>query len=131
MKQIKYILKQDLKNLINEVGGKLFILEGRNMQTEESLHNEFSNKLNFPSYYGKNWDAFNDCISDLSWLNTESVRIVIDNFNDVLPENEKGKKILVEILQDALIYAEDKERKKSFEEPIPEFILVVESKDVK
>lgn len=129
MNKIKYIQKQDLDNLLNESTDKPFILEGKNMQNEESLHNEFSTKLNFPDYYGKNWDALNDCISDLSWLNTKSVRIIIDNFDDVLAEDEKGKQILIEILQDALIYAEDIEKKKSFDEPIPEFILVVSSKD--
>jgi RNAse (barnase) inhibitor barstar len=33
-------------------------------QTREQLHDLLAGELNFPDYYGKNWDAFDECISD-------------------------------------------------------------------
>jgi hypothetical protein len=35
----------------------------------------FKGALQFPDYFGNNWDAFDECISDLSWLNAESFLI--------------------------------------------------------
>jgi ribonuclease inhibitor len=32
--------------------------------SKQSLHEIFAATFQFPSYYGKNWDAFNDCIGD-------------------------------------------------------------------
>jgi RNAse (barnase) inhibitor barstar len=32
--------------------------------SSNALHEILAASLNFPGYYGKNWDAFRDCISD-------------------------------------------------------------------
>jgi RNAse (barnase) inhibitor barstar len=32
--------------------------------SKRSLHEILAAAFRFPSYYGKNWDAFNDCIGD-------------------------------------------------------------------
>jgi RNAse (barnase) inhibitor barstar len=33
--------------------------------TEELMHDDFSDTLSFPDYYGRNLDALNDCMSDI------------------------------------------------------------------
>jgi len=34
------------------------------VKSGEELHTLLANALGFPDYYGKNWDAFNECIRD-------------------------------------------------------------------
>lgn len=34
------------------------------IQTSEQLHHLLSVELRLPGYYGNNWDAFDECISD-------------------------------------------------------------------
>ena len=35
--------------------------------------------LNFPAHFGANWDAFSDCINDLSWAAAPGYVIVFEN----------------------------------------------------
>lgn len=39
-------------------------LQLEHIKTRDELHWELAEKLQFPEYYGKNWDAFWDCIRD-------------------------------------------------------------------
>jgi len=36
---------------------------------EKEMHKQLKKKLNFPEYYGENFDALNDCLSELKILN--------------------------------------------------------------
>jgi ribonuclease inhibitor len=44
---------------------KIFI-DGRDLDSKESLHGEFIEKLELPLYYGRNLDALHDCLTELS-----------------------------------------------------------------
>lgn len=39
-------------------------LDGRAMTSRSAAHTELARTFGFPDYYGKNWDAFNDCFGD-------------------------------------------------------------------
>jgi len=43
-------------------------LRGRKMETYEALFDECAAALQFPWYFGENGNAFDECMSDLSWL---------------------------------------------------------------
>lgn len=56
---------------------ELVVIEGDKITDKNSLFKEFSEKLSFPDYFGFNWDAFSDCMTDLSWLETENSFFII------------------------------------------------------
>ena len=33
--------------------------------------------LNFPEWFGSNWDALNDCLTDLDWLSTKTGYVIV------------------------------------------------------
>ena len=43
-------------------------IRGRKARTLEALFDEFAAAFQFPYYFGENWAAFRDCITDLDWL---------------------------------------------------------------
>lgn len=43
---------------------------------ESQLFAELALKLRFPSYFGANWDALDECIADLEWLKGDRFAIV-------------------------------------------------------
>src|SRR6185436_4774837 len=44
--------------------------------SKHRLLNELSTLLRFPDYFGENWDALWDCLSDLSWISEKAIFII-------------------------------------------------------
>jgi RNAse (barnase) inhibitor barstar len=74
---------EDLSNqaraLERKSGKKLAarVVRGRKTATAAALFDECAAALQFPLYFGENWDALNDCLGDLDWLEAESVVLVL------------------------------------------------------
>ena len=60
------------------------IVRGKKMNSKELLLQEFGAALQFPYYFGENWDGFNECLADLSWLDP-SVVILCTDAEQILP----------------------------------------------
>lgn len=43
------------------------VLDGRLLGDKATLLTELGRVLDFPAYYGGNWDALEECLVDLSW----------------------------------------------------------------
>jgi len=68
---------------------------------EDMLLESLYYNLNFPPYYGFNWDAFDECINDLSWIDEKKVVL----FHEQLPNIKlESLQIYLEILNRAVIH---------------------------
>src|SRR5205823_6172703 len=45
---------------------------------------EFAAALQFPCYFGENWDAFDECLSDLEWLHAEGYVLLVTRSANLL-----------------------------------------------
>jgi hypothetical protein len=59
-------------------------VDGRRGRTKRTLLDELARALDFPAHFGKNWDAFEDCLNDLSWLEADGYLIVVTGAHAVL-----------------------------------------------
>ena len=46
---------------------------------KRDLLDRFAAALRFPSWFGYNWDAMHDCLTDLSWLPASAYRVVLSH----------------------------------------------------
>jgi len=79
----------------------LKIIKGRHCKTPASLFAEFARALKFPDYFGHNWDAVEECLTDLEWLPAKGYILLVTNAEGVLPEDEEEYETFLEILRDA------------------------------
>jgi hypothetical protein len=70
----------------------------RGISEEETLFDEYSKRGQFP-YFGRNWDALLDCISDFSWISAPCVWIVHD---DLPLKGSSGCRSYLEVLGTAI-----------------------------
>ncbi|WP_241593090.1 barstar family protein [Rosenbergiella epipactidis] len=54
----------------------------------------------FPGYFGFNWNALEDCLSDLDWINEKKIVIVHDNLPNIPSEDLN---IYIKILKDVVL----------------------------
>lgn len=67
--------------------------------SETDLFREWSAALQFPYYFGFNWDAFNECVNDLDWLLVPEVIIVVANADLILRDEPDEQKIFLDIMR--------------------------------
>ncbi len=67
-----------------ENGAFVVHIRGKLCETLDDFYREISSAMRFPYYFGRNWAAFDECISDLEWLKFSSILIVIDNQESVM-----------------------------------------------
>jgi len=68
------------------------------VRDKESLMKTLAAALRFPDWFGANWDALEDCLSDLSWRDAPGWVLVLRDFG-ALPRDDLG--VLVEVLRSA------------------------------
>jgi len=85
--------------------------------TKDAFLQVVSRALQFPDYFGINWDAFEDCLRDLSWFSSRGYVLVIANIE------EFGKNVPRELKTAKSIFRSTTEFWR--EREIPFFVLLV------
>jgi RNAse (barnase) inhibitor barstar len=92
----------EIEKWIESPASLIFRLNGDRMLTLEDCYTEFAKKLNFPEYFGYNLNALNDMITDLSWLDFQSIHIFIENaYLFLVNEQKETREVLFDILESA------------------------------
>lgn len=59
----------------------------------QPVFDAFSQALGFPDWFGRNWDALEDCLTDLSWREAAGHVLILENADEV--------GVLIDVLESA------------------------------
>lgn len=108
------ILKRLQSTIADKTLSLIRVIRGQRCSNKEELFQEFAATLQFPYYFGNNWDAFDECINDLSWLPADRYIFFITNLNKVLSRNPKDLVLFLYYLNEAVIdWNQDNEFRKN------------------
>ena len=79
-------------------------MNGKSILDKESFIQTLADKMNFPDYFGENWDALEECLRDLDWFSAGGYIVVYDHFEVFEEKEPKEFKVALEIFQSAIDY---------------------------
>lgn len=77
-------------------------IRGKKSRTVVDFFNEVAAALQFPVYFGENWNAFDDCINDLEWAIGRAYILLVSDAPSLLSEaDDEDFDILIKMLSGA------------------------------
>lgn len=98
----KPVAPSKLNALAKKAGFAFFHIDGANVARKEQLLNHFAVALHFPGEFGHNWDALEECLTDLEWIDGEGYVIYYDHIDELLAAHPDQFETFVEIVRDAV-----------------------------
>ena len=65
------------------------------MRTVQGVFDEFAAAFQFPYYFGENWPAFKECLTDLSWLPASAYVVCISKADQLLADSGPSFEVLI------------------------------------
>ena len=84
---------------------ELYTIDFSDVRYYLQMHRVIKESLDFPDYYGGNWDAFWDCLTDMVGRPINIEIIGIETIEKLFPGEEKN---LIELLHDLKHHNNDK-----------------------
>lgn len=80
------------------------ILAGERMRDFAGLFAEFATQMQFPEYFGNNYNALRDCLTDLAWLPGDGyVLIIHDGVAMLAGEKQEDFAALLDLLESVCV----------------------------
>jgi hypothetical protein len=77
-------------------------VRGNKARTAQAWFDECAAALQFPWYFGENWNAFDECITDLEWLPADTyVLLIMDGSHLLEAETPQNLSLLFTALESA------------------------------
>ena len=80
------------------------VLDGAAAGSRTGFFQEISHALRFPDYFGHNWDAVYDCLTDPSWLPAAGYVLVLDGFDQFATDEPEQWSIALKVLREACAF---------------------------
>ena len=80
------------------------VLDGTDAATRSGFFQEIARGLYFPDYFGRNWDAVYDCLTDLNWLPAAGYVLVLDEFDRFATNESEQWNIALKVLREGCAF---------------------------
>ncbi len=106
-RKIRASRKQTIETLAKALAQQdiqVFYLDGQEIYNKEIFLRKTAEAMKFPAYFGFNWDAFEECITDLTWCPAKEYVLIYER-PDVFAHTDPSQwQIAIEILHSAEEY---------------------------
>lgn len=74
-------------------------IRGKRCMAVPDFFSEVAAALQFPLYFGENWNAFNDCINDMAWAMGEAYILLVNDASFLLCDaDDEDFRVLIKML---------------------------------
>ena len=92
---------------LKQQGIQIFYLDGREVCDKRSFLSKIATVMKFPDYFGHNWDALDECITDLDWCPAERYVLIYDQSEIFSKAAPTEWETAYDILRSAVAYWQD------------------------
>jgi hypothetical protein len=78
--RVKQAAGSDIKNAAQAHGLEFTVVDLSGVKDKMAFLKKMAVALGFPAYFGMNWDAFNECLTDMAWRPAAGYVILLDNY---------------------------------------------------
>lgn len=91
----------DLQRAASRRNYLFFLIPGSQVTTKQEFLTTLAKSMQFPSYFGQNWDAAYDCITDLGWCPADGFIVHFDGADSLALSSPEDFAAAIEIFSDA------------------------------
>lgn len=85
-----------------EQGVRVFFLDGARIHDKASFLAIAAEAMAVPAYFGRNWDALDECIRDLAWAPATGYLLVYDRFDRFARADPAAWEIALDVFRSAI-----------------------------
>lgn len=89
---------------VTDHGWQGFYIDGRAIADKQTFLTAGAQAMQFPAYFGRNWDAFEECITELTWLPAPGYVLLYDMMARFANADPKEWATAKSILEDTIAY---------------------------
>ena len=89
-------------------GWRCFHLDGTAIDSKRALLDAIAVAAAFPAYCGRNWDALEECLRDLSWTSASGYLLLWDDARVLAKADPKAYATALSILESVSLYWESR-----------------------
>ena len=100
----------ELLDATSGAGFDLVRIDLARVSDKEELLGRFASALAFPQWFGGNWDALEDCLTDLSWRPADRRVLLIEGFQDLRARRPDDFGVLLDVIVSSAQYWNERGR---------------------
>lgn len=118
---ILFVTHEESLGLVGEFrskGDAVFPLDGAKIASKDALLRQLASAMEFPDYFGNNWDSLEECLRDLQWLSARGYVIQFANADRFIEACPSDSRVFLQIIDSASRHWRDNN---------VDFILIIET----
>lgn len=108
-----YLAPRDMRALagaVKKCGLKLVRVDLKGVHDKQGLLDATAKALKFPEWFGGNWDALEDCLTDLSWLKANGYVVLLEHCGELVRRAPHEFAMSTQVFESVAEYWDEKDK---------------------